>query len=199
MWRKRDKTSTSILRWRCYFRSMAPLTRILRTALVLLLLPLAALAAEIDRFVGTYEGQAEVDMQSGTEQRDMSVTIAPMKDGFTVQWTSVIRRSDGRTKEGTYEIEFVASPRENIYGSAMKTNVFGKTVPLDPLNGEPYVWARLESDTLSVYSLFINEVGEYEMQEYHRTLADDGLDLVFRRVHQGDAEKEIRTFLKRVN
>ena len=48
------------------------------------------------------------------------------------------------------------------------------------------------------FSLFINEAGEYEMQEYHRTLADGGLDLVFRRVKQGAVEREIKAFLSKV-
>ena len=100
-------------------------------------------------------------------------------------------------KERTYQIEFVPSQRDSIYGSAMKTNIFGKQVPLDPLKGEPFVWARFEGDTFSVFSLFINEVGEYEMQEYHRTLADGGLNLLFRRVSNGVPQKEITAFLAR--
>jgi hypothetical protein len=79
----------------------------------------------------------------------------------------------------------------------MKSNLFGKAVPLDPLAGEPFVWARFEGDTFTVYSLFINEVGDYEMQEFHRTLVDEGLELVFRRVQNGVPEREINTLLKR--
>jgi hypothetical protein len=32
----------------------------------------------------------------------------------------------------------------------------------DPLQGEPFVWARFEGDTLSGF-FFINVVGEYEI------------------------------------
>jgi len=165
--------------------------------LFFMLLPSIGFAAEIERFVGTFVGTADLASDGETKPRDMNVTIDTAKDGFSLTWTSVAYKDDGRTKEKTYTIEFVSSPRENIYQSAMKTNLFGKAVPLDPLKGDPFVWARFEGDTFSVYSLFINEVGEYELQEYHRTLVEGGLELLFLRVHNGTPEREIRTLLKR--
>jgi hypothetical protein len=166
--------------------------------MLFLLCPSVILAASIDQFEGTYEGEAQFFFEGDTQRRDMSTTINATKTGFELSWTSVSYKDDGRTKAKTYTIEFIPSARENIYKSAMKKNLFGNDVPLDPLQGEPFVWARLEEDTLSVFSLFINSVGEYEVQEFHRTLVEAGLDLVFRRVHDGASEKEIRTFLMRV-
>ena len=166
---------------------------------VLLLLPVLGLAAGLERFEGTFVGTAEFTDDGKVQQRDMSTTIDVDKNGFVLSWTSVTYKADGRTKEKTYEIEFVPSTRENIYQSAMKTNLFGKATPLDPLDGEPFVWARFEGDTFTVFSLFINEIGDYEVQEFHRTLVDEGLDLLFRRVHNGKLEREIMTLLKRTS
>lgn len=163
----------------------------------MLLLPMMAFAAQIEDFVGTYTGESDAVLEGETEPRDLSATIALTKDGFSVTWTSVVYRRDGRRTAKAYTIEFLPSERDGIYGSAMKMNVFGKQVPLDPLKGEPFVWARLDGDTLSVFSLFITEDGEYHMQEYHRTLADGGLDLLFRSLSHGDPQKEIRARLKR--
>jgi hypothetical protein len=163
-----------------------------------LLLPFGARAGAIDAFVGSYEGTAEFEFNNKIERRDMSTTIEAGDDGFIVGWTSVSYRSDGRTKTKSYTIEFSPSERDHIYKSAMKKNLFGKATPLDPLRGEPFVWARFEGETLSVFSLFINEVGGYEVQEFHRSLAPGGLDLVFQRVHNGERQKEIRTLLKRI-
>lgn len=170
-----------------------------RVLLVILfaLLPVLAQAADIDRFIGRYIGEAGFAIEGETKPRDLSTTIESTKEGFTVEWTSRSYRSSGKTKENTYKIEFVPSQRPHIFGSAMKTNIFGKQVPLDPLRGEPFVWSRFEADTFTVYSLIINEVGEYELQEYHRTLADGGLDLLFRRVRNGEPQREITAFLKR--
>ena len=165
--------------------------------LVFVLLPGISWAADIDRFLGTYTGEAEFVFDGKPEHRDMSVTIESAGKGFSVTWTSVSTRSDGRKKTKTYTVEFRPSDRPHIFGAATKMNVFGKKVPLNPLAGEPYVWARVDGDTFTVFSLYINEVGEYEMQEYHRTLADGGLDLVFRSVSPGGLEKVIEAFLKR--
>lgn len=162
-----------------------------------MLLPSLLFAADADRFAGTYTGQAETVLDGETKGRDLRASIAPTDDGFTLSWTSVSYRKNGDVRENTYEIEFVPSQRDSIYGSAMKTNMFGKQVPLDPLKGEPFVWSRFEGDTFSVFSLFINEVGTYELQEYHRTLVDGGLDLLFRRVSNGVPQKEIKAFLAR--
>lgn len=166
-------------------------------AFLLLTLPIMALAADIEEFFGSYEGNATVEINGEELRRDLSTTISPTKTGFRLQWTSATYKPDGRLKEKTYSIDFVPSQRDGIFSSAMQRNVFGKPVPLNPLEGEPFVWARIEGDSLSVFSLFINEVGEYEMQEFHRRLADGGLDLVFKRVHQGETEREIKAFLKR--
>ncbi|MEH6644303.1 hypothetical protein [Sulfitobacter sp.] len=167
--------------------------------ILILLCPSIAVAEAIEQFEGTYEGEAEFVFEGKTERRDMSTTITATKNGFILSWTSVSYKSNDRIKSKTYTIEFVPSSRDNIYKSAMKNNLFGKATPLDPLRGEPFVWARFEGDTLSVFSLFINDIGDYEMQEFHRTLVDEGLDLVFRRIHDAKAEKEIRTILVRVD
>ena len=155
-------------------------------------------AADLSRFNGTFVGNAEITTENGeAEPRDLTTTIKADGDSFELIWTSVTYRGDGRTKSVTYDIEFVPSTRENIYQSAMKTNLFGKATPLDPLLGEPFVWARFEGDTFSVFSLFINETGDYDMQEFHRTLVPDGLDLFFRRVHNGVPVREINALLVR--
>lgn len=123
--------------------------------------------------------------------------IEATKTGFVLTWTTNILKSDGRTKDRTYKVEFTPSKRASIYESSMKKDLFGNGVPLDPMAGEPFVWARVAGDTLSVFSLFIDEVGEYEIQEYHRTLVDAGLELVFERTRNGKSEKAIRTILLR--
>lgn len=156
-----------------------------------------ASATSIDPFLGSFEGNVEFDNNGTVERRDMNVEITETDRGFSVSWTSVSYKSDGRTKENSYTIAFRPSERENIYASAIKPNVFGKLVPLDPLKGEPFVWARIEGQTLTLFSLFIDENGDYEMQEYHRTLAEGGLQLEFRRLNNGAEVRTIETFLTR--
>lgn len=167
-------------------------------ATLFLIQPSIGAAAEIDRFVGSYVGTAEFVRDGELQKRDLSVVIEKADDdAFVLTWTSVTFRSDGRRKDRKYTIEFTPSGRDRIYGSAMKSNLFGKSVPLDPLAGEPFVWARFKDDTLSVYSLFIHESGEYEIQEYHRTLVPEGLSLEFARFRNGEIKREIQSILMR--
>ena len=81
----------------------------------------------------------------------------------------------------------------------MKTNVFGGREALDPLKGDPYVWARLDGMLLTIYALIINDEGGYEMQTYERELTERGMDLRFSRVSDGKILKSLRGVLERVD
>ena len=162
--------------------------------LVLLAAPL--LAEDIDPFVGTYGGQATVDINGTPTERDLSVSIAETKDGFSVAWQSTTFRDDGRIKVSSYDIEFLPTDRESLFSAAQRKNMFGHQVPLNPMKGDPLVWARIEGDTLSVYSLHVDLDGGYQIQEYHRTLADGGLDLVYRSVRNAEVTRTVEAFLE---
>ncbi|MCE8507023.1 hypothetical protein KBY31_10315 [Ruegeria pomeroyi] len=180
--------------------SLSALTRpVLALALLvsLLLVP-DAFAGEAARFVGTYQGSAELQRADGTtEMRDMDVMIEETKDGFTVSWSTTIQKPDGRIKESDYSVDFLPSTRDGVYAAAMRRNVFGHTVQLDPMKGEPYVWGRIAGDTLTVFSLFVADDGGYEMQQFDRTLAEGGLILNFSRVKNGRPAKSVETFLQK--
>jgi len=157
-----------------------------------------ALAAGIEAFVGVYSGTAEVVSSDGSSSpRDMSVEISRTDKGFEVKWSSATHKPDGRIKEKSYDIYFIPSDRDGVFAAAMKRNVFGHEVQLDPMKGEPYVWARIIGDTLTVYSLFVDEDGGYEIQQFDRTLADGGLQLLFKSVRDGEKRRTVSTFLKR--
>ncbi|MDK3074187.1 hypothetical protein QO034_13790 [Sedimentitalea sp. JM2-8] len=154
--------------------------------------------ADISQFVGDYSGSAEIVNDDGSASpRDMSVSISTTAKGFVVKWTTVTHRSEGRTKENTYEISFLPSDREGVYAAAMKKNVFGHEVQLDPMKGEPYVWARVIGDTLTVYSLFVDADGGYELQQFDRTLTEGGLNLEFSRISNGTQRRTTKAFLDR--
>lgn len=155
--------------------------------------------AEITPFVGSYTGKANYQAIDGKfHDRDMSVQIAKTREGFTVEWTSTTYKENGRSKTKTYAISFSPSERADIYSAAMERNLFGHSVQLDPMKGLPYVWARIHEDTLTIFSLYIYENGDYEMQQYDRTLAEGGLELHFTSNRNGVEMREVVTFLKRV-
>ncbi|NOD96219.1 hypothetical protein GS610_03265 [Ruegeria sp. HKCCD6228] len=165
-------------------------------ALWLSVLSAAARAADITPFIGDYIGSAEVvDADGTTTPRDMSVSIVETKNGFNVSWRTTTYKLDGRVKEQKFSIDFVPSDRPDVFSAAMKRNVFGHEVPLDPMKGEPFVWGRIVDETLTVFSLFIDEDGGYELQQFDRTLAQGGLNLAFSRFIDGQKSRSVETFL----
>lgn len=177
---------------------MVKVLRGLPGMVAVLLLMAGGAVAQVERFVGTYSGSAEVEFADGTtEPRDMSVEISKTKAGFAVEWSSITFRRDGKAKVKSYRIDFLASERDGVFSAAMRQNLFGHAVPLDPMKGEPYVWGRINGDTLTVFSMFITEDGGYEMQQFDRTLADGGMTLDFRRFRNGVEQRAVNTFLRR--
>ena len=149
-------------------------------------------------FFGEYEGRSISSTEQGLSKRDLSVSIQPKGKGFNLKWTTITHKAGGKVKRKAYSIDFRPSRRPNVFASAMRTNKFGGSVPLDPLKGEPYVWGRLRGSTLTVQALMITDEGGYEMQVYERTLTETGLDLTFSRIRDGEQLKLIKGTLKKV-
>ncbi|WP_147300946.1 hypothetical protein [Aestuariispira insulae] len=161
-----------------------------------------AQAADLEEFYGHYEGSVvldqEVEGEEGGNERKTAVDIIEEDKGFRLNWTTIITKKDGRVKKVSYSIHFQETEQDGTFSSAMKKNMFGKWIPLNPLKGDPYVWATLAGDTLSVYALIIPDEGGYEMQQYDRTLRADGnLDVIFKRIKDSKPLKTITGLLTR--
>lgn len=157
-----------------------------------------ARASDIEAFFGEYEGETVTDYDGELLKRDLRVKISPHPDGFTVEWTSVTRKPNGKLKRKNHSINFLPTRRKGIFRSGERKDMFGNAVPLDPLKGEPFVWARLHEDTLTVFALHVLEDGGYEMQSYARTRVPEGLDLQYSRVRDGEVLRAVNATLLEV-
>jgi hypothetical protein len=156
-------------------------------------------STRLQDFFGNYVGQSISLADQGLSERDLAVSIKPFhENGFTLDWTTISRRPDDSLKHQSYSVTFEATPRHGIFRAAQRRNMFGHFVPLDPMAGEPYLWAHLGDGELTVQMLLINDDGGYEIQTYERRLAPHGLDLTFSRVRDGKVLKTINAVLKRV-
>lgn len=152
-------------------------------------------------FYGTFQGNAETVLTGEVDARDLTVVIKPWQDkGFTVEWETVIHRAGGATKKTDLSINFYPSARPGIFASAMRTDVFGVSVPYDPVaaDADPYVWAGIEGNTLTVSALYIVDGGGYEMQIYKRSLNEKGLTLEFERLSNGEKVTTVSALLEAV-
>ena len=156
---------------------------------------------ELTPFFGTYAGNSINVVKGELSERDLAVTIKPWdKNGFTIEWTAVTYRANGKQKKSETSINFYRSPRPGIFASAMKKDVFGNTVSYDPVGADaaPYVWAGLEGKTLMVRALYIVDSGGYELHSYKRTLQEGGLSLDFDRIRNGEKITQVLAILKPV-
>jgi hypothetical protein len=152
----------------------------------------------IERFFGSYVGEAVSESGDGLDKRDINAEIAAQGKGFKLSFTVVIKRGSDKPRRDEYTIAFLPSKRPGIYSSAMRTDVFGNAVPKDPLVGDPYMWARLDGAKLWRYALFVTDNGGYEMQTYEYTLVAGGLDLRYSRVRDGEVLRTVTGKLKKV-
>ena len=158
----------------------------------------AAQGGGLQRFFGAYAGEAISESGEELDKRDISAEITAQGKGFKVKWTVVIKRGSDKPRRVEYTITFFPTKRPDIYSSAMRTDVFGNAVPLDPLNGDPYIWARLDSAKFWMYALFVTDTGGYEMQTYERTLVPGGMDLRYSRVRDGEVLRTVTGKLKKI-
>jgi hypothetical protein len=151
----------------------------------------------IDQFLGEYVGRSVQAPNEPLSPRDLGIKISRNDgDAFTLEWTTVIRDAKGVRRQ-SYAIDFSPSARSGIYSSAMHTDMFGQSQPLDPLKGEPYIWADIHGSTLTVRALLIEDDGGYEIQVYRRTLTSSGMALKFSRNRNGTELKTIYGLLER--
>ncbi len=168
----------------------------LMTTLIVCLAVLYCKADEtvIKSFVGTFEGEVEI---SETKNRALQVSVRQIEEGFNVSWKTITIASSGSGKSKSYSIDFVASDRPGIYGSAMKTNLFGGQEALDPIKGEPYFWAKLGGNTLTIYGMLITEDGDYEVQRYDRTIVGDDMLLEYTLTRGTEVVRTVQATLSR--
>ncbi len=146
-------------------------------------LPIAAFAGQ---FVGKGLARNDLSEYFDLTARDLGVRIAVRGQGFTLSWTTVLRdRGDPdnpTAKRKSTTLDFVASGRAGVFRGA---------TPSDPMSGQPYAWARIKGQTLTVHSLVIAGDGSYEMHTYDRTLTPFGMDLKFTRVSDGEPTRSV--------
>jgi len=150
----------------------------------------------IDAFVGQWQGMGVASGESGyfldETVRDLDVTIRGDNSGFTVDWTTVVRKGpvgDRKVERKETSVTFQPSPQPNVFQSTDSGDLFA---------GESLTWARLDRQTLVVYHLVLNEEGAMELSRYSRTLLGGGMELEFTRLRDGEPVRSVEGQLIKV-
>lgn len=158
--------------------------------LLVLVQPPVQAGAPFERFFGRYQGESTSIPEGEVAKRSISVSIGPAKEGFVVEWE--VAKGDGRA------VTFVPTKRKNIYKSAMRRDVFGHAAPMNPLKGDPFVWAITAVDTLTVYMLQVTKSGEQDLRIYKHSLTPHGIESELIRFYGSEPIKRVRGTLQKV-
>lgn len=153
----------------------------------------AALAQDIKLagFFGTFKGNGVSENRDsiyfGTTVRDLDVTIQPRNGGFSIEWTTIIRRGgdpkNPKVRKKSQMMTFVPAGRKGVY-KAINNG--------DPLSGQSYSWAYIEKTSLIIHIMSIDETGAYEMQSYTRTLEPTGMAFLFERIRNDEPVRTVK-------
>lgn len=190
--------------WPAYLAS-GPLAAILAGAL-LALGSIAASAAELEPFFGTFVGVAELEESATGEvrARDMDIVIKPFRrGGFEIQWVNVTlvdgRRDLPGVERRVQTVLFEPAGDGEYYVEVEEDNPFRERAETRPMRGDPVRWASLDDQGLHVYSFVVLQDGRYEIQIYDRTLTDIGIDIHFRRILDGEVVRRVTGSTARAN
>jgi hypothetical protein len=153
--------------------------------------PANAADLSITAFFGAFQGSGIAEnadsLYFGTTVRDLDIIIGADNAGgaFFVRWTTVIRGGGDPNNPNTRR-----KTQNIVFNNTDQPGVFRGVGSGDLLSGKPYIWAQITGQTLTVYIMTIDQSGRYSMQSYARTLNAFGMDLVFRRLRDGEPVRE---------
>lgn len=160
--------------------------------------PALARNAAVEKFLGTYEGTSETTPDGEKQPRKLNVTIKPYgKNGFSIDWKTTQYKASGRVKKSGLSVNFIPTHRSNIFASAMRTDLFGNQVPMDPMKGDPFVWVTIRDDTLTLYVIRIADSGEQDLQIDKLKRTPDGLHDEFTSFYGSEPVRHLTAALKK--
>ncbi len=148
-------------------------------------------------FAGGYIGVrvVEATVRPTLTPADIHLDVRARDEGFVLRWQSLTESADIKHH---YEVVFDKTTLPGIFLAGMRCNVFGHSIPLDPARGEPYVWAHLAEDRLTLYAMSIANDGSHDLSRYRYRRDGNGLTLEFRRMKDDQPLESARAVLRRI-
>lgn len=155
-------------------------------------------AAVVD-FFGDYVGEATIE--DPRQFRDIIVRIEPIRNGFSIYTSTVIRAGPKRAvsdvKWRAETQRFVQTGMPHVYEPMVRKSMFSEKRNPDMMAGDTLAWASIRGRTLGVYAMNVLPDGHYELRVFERTLTDLGMDLSFVRYYDGVQVRQLKGSLAR--
>ena len=162
--------------------------------LAVLAQPIAARAVDdisVDAFFGAWSGNAIAETPPGAffgyTTRDIDIKIQPKGQGFNLSWLTIMylehNADEPEIRRRDASIDFVPTDKPGVFAAVGLS---------DPHSETGYVWARVEGQTLFVYSMTIDQRGRYNLQVWNRTLTGGGMDLDFLSIQETQPQRSVK-------
>jgi hypothetical protein len=174
----------------------------------LLVAPHAAAADEvaIEDFFGQWRG-AELSVD-GTEQApklspsDLDMAIDGADGGFHIRTFALAVQPDGTLGARPIDATFAPTETPGVYAFApnsdsLLSSLFADPAVGNPLEGDTLLWARLQGDTLHIYSLAIDADGGFVLEQSSGQLLRDGMAARYQLRRQNDRIITVEARLER--
>jgi hypothetical protein len=166
-------------------------------ASALLVVSCAASAAEvaIADFFGEWRG-VEVSVDDAEQApklgpSDLDMAISEEDGGFRIRALALGRELDGTLVARPIDATFAPTAVPGVFAFAPGTgsllsSLFADPAVGNPLKGDTLLWARLQDDTLHVYSLAIDPGGGFALEHSTGQLTGDGMATRYQLRSQND-------------
>ena len=177
-------------------------------ATALLVGPCVVSAAEpaIEDFFGEWRG-VDVSVDDGEQApklspSDLDMTITDEDGGFRIRALALDREPDGTLVARPMDATFAPTEVPGVFAFAPGTgsllsSLFADPAVGNPLEGDTLLWARLQEDTVHVYSLAIDPGGGYALQHSTGRLTGDGMATRYERRSEIDRVVTVEGRLER--
>ena len=138
----------------------------------------------IEEFFGRWRGmEVKVDAAEQAPKlapSDLDMTIADEDGGFRIRALALGRERDGTLVARPMEATFAPTDVPGVFAFApaagsLLSSLFADPTVGNPLEGDTLLWARLQDDTLHVYSLAIDPGGGFALEHSTGRLTQDGI------------------------
>lgn len=158
--------------------------------------PAHAAGEDIGHFAGTYIGEYVSEPAASVRPDDLHLRVRIHRKGFMLDWQSLAKPEE--SPKHHYNVSFVPTSRTNVYIAAMRCDMFGNLRPLDPMQGEPFMWAAVEGNRISLYVMEIDARGAHDLRIYRYRLEGERMTLTFERHRDEERLRVIRGGMKKL-
>ena len=138
----------------------------------------------LEDFLGEWRG-AEVSIDAPEQvpklaPSDLDMTITETSGGFQIRALGLGREPGGTLTARPFEASFAPTDVPGVFAfdpgtRSLVSSLFADPAVGNPLQGDTLLWARLQDDTLHVYSLAIDPAGGFALEHSTGRLTDDGM------------------------